>query len=102
MFDLEKMKSKLMNQLCCLKEIVVLPSTKLFAGLETSRNFHEYAGTNRNSCKMYPLSAFYKLFSCQQMLRKTFCQGREDDTNRIMIFYVHTFFRTTLQGEGYI
>jgi hypothetical protein len=35
MFNGAMMKLEILNKLCCLQEIVVLPSTKLFAGLQT-------------------------------------------------------------------
>jgi hypothetical protein len=35
MFNVAMMKLENLNKLCCLQEIVVLPSTKLFAGLQT-------------------------------------------------------------------
>jgi hypothetical protein len=37
MFNVAMMKLENFNKLCCLQEIVVLPSTKLFAGLQTQR-----------------------------------------------------------------
>jgi hypothetical protein len=37
MFNVAMMKLEKLNKLCCLQEIVVLPSTKLFVGLQTPR-----------------------------------------------------------------
>jgi hypothetical protein len=37
MFSVAMMKLENLNKLCCLQEIVVLPSTELFAGLQTPR-----------------------------------------------------------------
>ena len=41
MLNVALMKSEMLNQLCCLKEIIVLPSTKLFAVLQTPRKFNQ-------------------------------------------------------------
>jgi hypothetical protein len=37
MFNVAMMKPENLNKLCCLKKVFVLPSTKLFAGLQTPR-----------------------------------------------------------------
>jgi hypothetical protein len=37
MFNIAMMKLEILNKLCCLQEIVVLPSTKLFPELQTPR-----------------------------------------------------------------
>jgi hypothetical protein len=37
MFNIAMMKLEILNKLCCLQEIVVLPSTKSFPGLQTPR-----------------------------------------------------------------
>jgi hypothetical protein len=37
LFSVAMMKLENLNKLCCLQEIVVLPSTELFAGLQTPR-----------------------------------------------------------------
>jgi hypothetical protein len=41
MFNVAMMKLENLNKLCCLQEIVVLPSTKLFAELQTSRKMFQ-------------------------------------------------------------
>jgi hypothetical protein len=41
MFNVGMMKLENLNKLCCLQEIVVLPSTKLFAELQTSRKMFQ-------------------------------------------------------------
>jgi hypothetical protein len=40
MFNVAMMKSDILNQLCSLEETIVLPSTNLFAGSQTTRKFH--------------------------------------------------------------
>jgi hypothetical protein len=42
MFNVAMMKLENLNKLCCLQEVVVLPSTKLFAGLQTPRKHFQY------------------------------------------------------------
>jgi hypothetical protein len=37
MLNIAMMKLEILNKLCCLQEIVVLPSTKLFPGLQTPK-----------------------------------------------------------------
>ena len=97
MFNVAMMKSEILNQLCCLKEIIVLRSTMLFQAHPKVHNtyapcYHcphmdvDYKGRNEEAemiyygnCCIYTPYAFYRLVSDQQMPRTAFLQGRKDD-----------------------
>ena len=98
MFNVAMMKSEILNQLCCLKEIIVLPSTMLFQAHPNKVHntyapcYHcehmdmDYKGRNEEAemiyhgnCCIYTPCAFYRLVSDQQKPRAAFLQGREDD-----------------------
>ena len=98
MFNVAMMKSEILNQLCCLKEIIVLPSTMLFQAHPNKvhntyvpcyrcehMNMHyklrneEAEMIYHGNCCIYTPCAFYRLVSDQQKPRAAFLQGREDD-----------------------
>ena len=61
MFNVATMKSEMLNQLCCLKEIIVLPSTMLFAVLQTSRKFNQDETISRTSTCTLNIERSYKV-----------------------------------------
>ena len=61
MFNVAMMKSEILNQLCCLKEIIVLPSTMLFAVLQTSRKFNQDETISRTSTNTINIERSYKV-----------------------------------------
>jgi hypothetical protein len=96
MYDLVKMKYDNMNQMIGLKEIFVLPSSKLFASWPTLRecfkcgkgnnwtiNYNGTSGQNKmkDYCnyRVHPPSVLSRLFPGKQKSGTTFLQGREDD-----------------------
>jgi hypothetical protein len=96
MYDLVKMKYHNMNQMIGLKEIFVLPSSKLFASWPTLRecfkcgkgnnwtiNYNGTSGQNKmkDYCnyRVHPPSVLSRLFPGKQKSGTTFLQGREDD-----------------------
>jgi len=98
MFIVAMMKSEILNQLCCLKEIIVLPSTMMFQAHPNKVHntyapcYHcphmdvDYKGRNEEAemiyygnCCIYTPYAFYRLVSDQQKPMTAFLKGREDD-----------------------
>ena len=61
MFNVATMKSEMLNQLCCLKEINVLPSTMLFAVLQTQRKFNQDETISRTSTNTLNIEHSYKM-----------------------------------------
>jgi hypothetical protein len=80
-FDLGMVRLDMLNQLCCLHEIFVLPSHKLFVGTQKSiMMFHR--GKMKVDNKIFQSNI---LLWYNQKSRSTFFQGREDDANIMMI-----------------
>jgi hypothetical protein len=80
-FDLGMVKLDMINQLCCLHEIFVLPSHKLFVGTQKSiMIFHRGKMKVANTMFQANNQLWY-----YQKSRSTFFQGREHDANIMMI-----------------
>jgi hypothetical protein len=80
-FDLGMVKFDILNQLCCLHEIFVLPSYKLFAGTQKSiMIFHRGKMKVANTMFQGNNHLWYNRKS-----RSTVFQGRENDVNIMMI-----------------
>jgi len=61
MFNVIMMKSEMLNQLCCLKEIIVLPSPMLFVVLQTPRKFNQDETISRTSTNTLNIEHSYKM-----------------------------------------
>jgi hypothetical protein len=80
-FDIGMVKLDMINQLCCLHEIFVLPSHKLFAGTQKSiMIFH--GGKMKVANTMFQANNHLWYY---QKSRSTFFQGKENDANIMMI-----------------
>ena len=113
LFDLALIIFENLNQLCCMKEILVLPSSKLFAGSPKLKD-HFVIGEGNNvntNCKeanehnkihdywtyhVHPPSSCSKLISGVHKLRTTSLKGREDDEtlprkSTLIIYSKHRF-----------
>jgi urease accessory protein UreF len=84
-------KLDMINQLCCLHEIFVLSSHKLFASTQKSiMIFHRGKMKVANTMFQAINNLWYN-----QKLRSTFFQGRENDASIMMIVTYGMVFCTT-------
>jgi hypothetical protein len=98
-FDFAKIKQDNLNQMSGLKEIFVIPFSKLISGSQNPRNYlsHQKRNNVRKNCKerneqssisdqgnwhTHPLSIFFGLFSGEQKQRTTFLERRGDDKTK--------------------
>jgi hypothetical protein len=96
MFDFVKIKHDNLNQMSGLKEIFVLPFSKLISGSQNLRNYSSHqkgnnvhmnykedneqsSTSNHSNWHMHPLSIFFRLFSGEQKQRISFLEERKDD-----------------------
>jgi hypothetical protein len=96
MFDFAKIKHDNLNQMSGLKEIFVLPFSKLISGSQNLRNYSSHrkgnnvhmnykedneqsSTSNHSNWHMHPLSIFFRLFSGEQKQRTSFFEERKDD-----------------------
>ena len=117
MFIVAMMKSEILNQLCCLKEIIVLPSTMMFQAHPNKVHntyapcYHcphmdvDYKGRNEEAemiyygnCCIYTPYAFYRLVSDQQKPRTAFLHGREANKS-IWRRVQHLVLKTTRKAQ---
>jgi hypothetical protein len=85
MFNVAMMKSQILNQLCCLEEIIVLPSIKLFAGSQKARKFHQGEISEVNLMFQAHLNKFHNPYTscyhCEHIDMD--CKGRNEEVKMI-------------------
>jgi hypothetical protein len=92
-----------LNKLCCLQEIVVLPSTKLFAGLQTPRKHFQCEFRKMNLMfQAYPNKVHNPYMTCYHYAPMNMDEkGRNEGSNlidheRCYIYPPCTFYRLIL------